>query len=199
MISALRDERGFTLAELLVAAVILAFAMAGIFSLQWGGQQAYLLGVSRVETQQSARVALDLMTRELRSAQSVTSTVTNCTDCDCVTNSPDITFVDQTGQTIRYACAANTLNRTVNGTVTALIGGVQALTITAYSAYDVPSGTFTTTTCGTSTGGSCTSGPFAAVILIRILTQNENGVASGQPGNQHAKMESAIRLRTTLL
>jgi prepilin-type N-terminal cleavage/methylation domain-containing protein len=199
MIALLRDDRGFTLVELILAAVILAFAMAAIFTLQWGGQQAYLLGANRIDTQQNARVALDLMTRELRSAQSVTSTVTNCTDCDCATHSPDITFVDQTGQTIEYACSANTLNRTVNGTATALIGGVQALTITAYSTYDVPSGTYTTTTCGTSAGGSCTAGPYASVIVIRILTKNEEGNASGLPGDQHAKMESAIRLRTTLL
>jgi len=67
----LGDERGFTLAELLVATAVSGLVMAGVFVVQQGGQQAYLLGAARVETQQSARVTLDLMTRELRSARSM--------------------------------------------------------------------------------------------------------------------------------
>ena len=195
----LDDERGFTLAELLVVTAVLGLVMAGVLALQQGGQQAYLLGSNRVETQQNARVALDLMTRELRSAQSVSINVTNCTDCNCTSGSPDITFVDQSGQTIRYACAGNALNRTVNGVATALIGGVQSLTLTAYSTYDVSSGTFTTTTCGTTVSlPSCATASLAKVVKINIVTKTEEAVASGLPGDQHSKMESTIRLRATL-
>jgi len=132
----LGNQRGFTLAELLVVSTMVVIVMAGIFVLQQGGVQAYLLGSNRVETQQDARVALDLMTRELRSAKSITT----------VTSSTDLTFVDQSGQTIQYALSGATLNRTVNATTTPLIGGVQTLTITAYSVYDVFSSTYTTTT-----------------------------------------------------
>jgi prepilin-type N-terminal cleavage/methylation domain-containing protein len=195
----LDNERGFTLAELLVAAAMLALVMAGVLAIQRGGQHAYLLGSNRVETQQNARVALDLMTRELRTAQSVSNGLTNCTNCNCTSGTPDITFVDQNGQTIRYACSGNALNRSVNGVATALIGGVQSLTLTAYSTYDVSSSTYTATTCGTAVSlPSCPSASLATVIKINMVTKTEEAMASGLPGDQHSKMESMIRLRATL-
>ena len=174
----LSDQRGFTLAELVVVSAVVGMVLAGIFALQAQAQQAYLLGSNRVETQQNARVALDLMTRELRSAASITT----------VTSSTNLTFVNQNGQTIQYALSGTTLNRTVAGTTTALIGGVQTLTITSYSVYDVSSGTYTTTT----TAGQ------VKVIKISVLTKTEEGVASGLAGDQHAKMESTVLLRAKL-
>jgi len=65
------DQRGFTLAELLVVTAVLGIVLAGVMMIQQSGQQAYVMGSNRVETQQNARVALDGMTRELRSALSV--------------------------------------------------------------------------------------------------------------------------------
>ena len=67
------DQHGFSLPELLLTVAILGLVIAGTFTLQQQRQQAYLLGSNRVETQQNARVALDLMTRELRAATSTSS------------------------------------------------------------------------------------------------------------------------------
>jgi prepilin-type N-terminal cleavage/methylation domain-containing protein len=184
----LSNQHGFTLAELVVVAAVMGLLMAGVFALQRQGQEAYLLGSSRVETQQNARVALDLMTRELRSATSVTTPTT----------ATDITFVDQTGRTIRYSVAGATLNRTVNGITSALIGGVQSLFMTGYSVYDVYNNTYTTTTCGTTVGASCPQPALVKVIKISVQTNTEKGVATGSPGDQHATMECTIKLRATL-
>jgi type II secretory pathway pseudopilin PulG len=176
----LTNEWGFTLAELLVSAAIMGLVMAGVFVVQRGGQQAYLLGSNRVETQQNARVALELMTRELRSATSVTT----------ITGTTDITFTDQQtpGHTIRYALSGTTLNRTDNGTTTALIGGVQSLAITSYSTYDVYNNTYTTTTTPAQ----------VKVIKVRLVTKTEETAAAGSPGDQHAVMESTVKLRAKL-
>src|SRR5207244_13348551 len=65
--TAMTNERGFTLAELLVVVALLGLIMAGVVSLQQQGQQAYLMGAARVDAQQNARVALTLMWRALRS------------------------------------------------------------------------------------------------------------------------------------
>lgn len=172
---ALRDQRGFTLAELLVVTAVIGLVMAGIFVLQQQGQQAYLLGSNRVETQQNARVALDLMTRDLRSAQSITA----------IPNGQDVTFVDQNAATIRYALSGTALNRTdpVNGTL-GLIGGVQALTLTYYSAYDGATNTGTTT----GVAGSVTA------IRVQMATKSEDTTLAGF-GGQQTLMESMIRLR----
>jgi prepilin-type N-terminal cleavage/methylation domain-containing protein len=171
-------ERGFTLTELLIATAVAAVVMAGLLVIQTGGQQAYLMGSNRVETQQSARVALDLMTRELRSAQSVTT----------LASATDITFVDEYGSTIRYSLSGSTLNRTADGTTTALTGGVQALAMTYYSVYDVSTATYTTTA----------SAALVKVIKISLTTKTEETVTAGTPADERTVLESTVMLRLAL-
>src|SRR5207245_2754160 len=48
LVEALRSERGFTLAELLVACVVVAFVMAGLFITLQSGQEVYLRGSNQV-------------------------------------------------------------------------------------------------------------------------------------------------------
>jgi prepilin-type N-terminal cleavage/methylation domain-containing protein len=174
-----RNQCGFSLAELMVATAIIGIVMAGVFVVQRQGQQAYLLGSNRVETQQNARVAVDLMTRELRSAQSVTA----------LGSATDVTFLDQNGQTIRYALLGGVLTRIVNGTPTALIGGVQTLAMTYYSVYDVYTATYTTTTVPSA----------VRVVKIYVLTKTEETTSTGMAADQHAVMESTVKLRASLL
>jgi prepilin-type N-terminal cleavage/methylation domain-containing protein len=193
----LSNQRGFTLAELLVAASVLGLLMAGVFVLQRGGQEAYLLGSNRVETQQNARVALDLMTRELRTAAPGTapqtasiSTLASCTSTNGVPSCTDIAFIDEYGQAVRYWLAGTTLNRTVNGTTTALIGGAQSLQITCYKASGQA--------VGACSGATACEAARINVIKIGLVTKTEETVATHMPGDQHATMESTIKLRATL-
>ena len=79
-----RDQRGFTLAELMVVMALTGLVLAGVFAIQQEGTNSYLMGAGRVETQQNARVALEQMVRELRSAESITA----------LGSATDITFVD---------------------------------------------------------------------------------------------------------
>jgi prepilin-type N-terminal cleavage/methylation domain-containing protein len=182
----LANERGFTLAELLVTTAVIGLIMAGIFILQVGGQQAYLFGSNRVETQQNARVALDLMTRELRSSTSIT-TLASPTDISFVWKDDALPVV---AHTIRYSLTGTTLNRTIDGTATALIGGVQAgdLTMTYCSAYNAATSTCTATT----------DPLLATVIKIRLKTSTEQAAATGSAGDAHALMESTVTLRSSI-
>lgn len=178
----LRDQRGFTLTELMITTAIIGLIMAGILVLQVGGQQAYLFGSNRVETQQNARVALDLIIRELRSATSITD----------LASATSITFVwkDEldASHTIQYALAGTTLNRTFDGATTPLIGGVRTLDMTYYSAYDVSTGTYTQTA------------NVAQVRVIKIIVQTgtEDTAATGSAGDARALMESTVTLRSSI-
>jgi prepilin-type N-terminal cleavage/methylation domain-containing protein len=171
----LRDQRGFTLTELLVVATVLGMILAGVVLIQMQGQQAYVAGSHRVEVQQNNRAALELITRELRSAQAVAT----------VTSATDLTFVDLNGTTIRYQLAGATLNRITGGTTTPLIGGVQTLVLSYYSAWNGATNTGTTTTTPTS----------VRLVRLQLVTGTEDYAGAGSPANQRATMESLVRLR----
>ena len=171
----LRDQRGFTLTELLVVATVLGMILAGVVLIQMQGQQAYLFGSHRVEVQQNNRATLELITRELRSAQSVTA----------LTSATDLTLVDLNGATVQYQLSGITLNRITGGTTTPLIGGVQTLTMSYYSAWNGATNTGTTTTVPAS----------VKLIRLQLVTGTEDYAGVGSPANQHATMESLVRLR----
>jgi len=61
-----RDERGFTLTELLTVLAVLALVLAAVVTIQQDALQAYITGSNKTEVQQNARVALERMAREIR-------------------------------------------------------------------------------------------------------------------------------------
>ena len=171
----LRDQRGFTLTELLVVTAVLAVVLGAVILIQQKGQEAYIMGSNRVETQQNARVALDLMTRELRSATAITA----------IPSGTNMTFTDQNGASVQYQLASGNLTRSTGGIATILIGGVQSLAFTYYSAYNGQTNT------GTSTGTASA----VKVIKIALETGTEEAAGAGSFARQFAKMESMVRLR----
>ena len=63
-----RADDGHSLPDLLVATAILGLVMAGLLGILQSGTRAHRWGAARVEAQQSARVALERMAKELRGA-----------------------------------------------------------------------------------------------------------------------------------
>ena len=149
--------------------------LAGIVTVQMGGQQAYLVGAHRVEAQQNGRIALELMVRQLRSATSVTA----------IPSATDMTFVDQNGNTIRYSLSGAVLNRTLNGAATPLIGGVVTFNLTYFSDYNGSTNTGTTTVVPAN----------VTLVRVRLVTGTEESVASYSDSNQRATIEMLVRLR----
>ena len=175
MLPLARDERGFSLAELLIVIAILGLMLAGLVTVQMQGQQAYLIGSHRVEAQQNGRVALELMVRELRSAQSMTA----------IPSATNMTFVDENANTIQYQLSGSVINRTTGGVTTPLIGGVVTLNLTYFSAYDGSTNTGTTT----AVAGSVT------LVRVQLVTGTQESVASYSDSNQRATIEMLVRLR----
>jgi prepilin-type N-terminal cleavage/methylation domain-containing protein len=190
----LRDQRGFTLTELLVVATVLGMILAGVVLIQQEGQQAYLFGSHRVEVQQNNRSALELMVRDLRSAESVTTlgsstdlTFRTCRD-PYPSSAPTTPCLTADVVTVRYQLSGTTLNRIVTTTTatttTPLIGGVQTLNMTYYT-HDPATNTTSVTTNPSN----------VKLVRVQLVTGTEDQVAAGSPAKQRATMESLVRLR----
>ena len=63
----LSEERGVTLAELVVTLALFALIMIGVVMTWTKAQEAYFVGSETAEVQQNVRAAIDFMVRELRS------------------------------------------------------------------------------------------------------------------------------------
>ena len=61
-----RDQRGFTLAELLVVCALIGVVMAGILSLLVVGQQSATRTSAQVDAQQNARMGIERLIEEVR-------------------------------------------------------------------------------------------------------------------------------------
>src|SRR5207249_2981576 len=60
--------RTMSLAELLVALAIVGLLLSGVFGILEHGQRVHALGAARVESQQTARIALERLARDIRHA-----------------------------------------------------------------------------------------------------------------------------------
>jgi len=67
-VAALKDERGFTLAEMLVVCALLGTVMAGVLSLVMVGQQSATATANKVDAQANARMGIDRLIEEIREA-----------------------------------------------------------------------------------------------------------------------------------
>lgn len=171
------NERGFTLAELLVVSAVLGIIMLGVFTVQRQGLSAYLMGAGRVEVQQNARAALETMLNDVRLAQAVTAVPAGCGTGPVPTGggATSISINDQNGVAQQYQLVGSDLQR--NGV--ALVGGVQTLRIWCYDRTD----TLTA------------SAERVRSVYVRISTQTESGATATDGRNQHAMMETRVRLR----
>jgi prepilin-type N-terminal cleavage/methylation domain-containing protein len=191
------NDRGFSLAELLVSVAVIGLVLGGIFALQKSGQDTYLMGSKRVEAQQNARVALALMTRELRELCAIdsgtlpTSTRIKFTivdpnldpstagydslDCSTVANVVTIT----------YAWSAGTLTRQVGAAAAQpVIGGVDSLTFAYFDVNNTSIGTVTSANVGT-----------IRSVDVELTTKTEGPVVTASSGDVRARIESRVRFR----
>jgi len=174
----LSEERGLTLAELLVVLAVTGLLFAGALAIQQSGFSLYLFGSSRVETLENTRFALFRMARDLRAASSVSSNPLSASDLQ-------FSGLDGAGNavTIRYQLVGNDLRRT-EGTNAAenVIGGVEALTFTYRNSTD----TITTT---------------ASAVRRIDITLRARTEQAGQAGTAQAatsEVTTTVRLRNAL-
>lgn len=99
-----KNERGFTLVEVLISIIICSMIAAGIMGVSRLNQELYREHQSSVHTQQSVYFAMDFLVRELREARNVT-TASNTV----------LEFVNNNNVTVSYRVNDNRLERSEGG------------------------------------------------------------------------------------
>jgi prepilin-type N-terminal cleavage/methylation domain-containing protein len=179
---AMRDERGFTLAELLTAMAVLALLLTGLLLTLQQGQNAYLYGAGRAEVQQNARVALERMLRELRDASSVTTASANDIKFTFLDDTSTLVTVEYSlsGASAPYLLQRNQTVPAIAGQPDTLVGGVNNFTVTYYDFNNV-----VTTTAAN-----------VYAVNISITTRSEDTTLAGySPANRQATLAGRVRLR----
>jgi type II secretory pathway component PulJ len=168
-----RDERGFTLAELLTAFAMLALVLAGVVIIQQDTLQAYVAGSNKTEVQQNARVALERMAREIRESTAPLTTAT----------ANSITFTHPTEGAITYTIDG-AKNLTRNGAP--IIGGVQNLILSPALSL------FVYRDANDAAGASAAN---TRRVDITIQTGSEDTVVAGGITDTRAELTTSVRLR----
>lgn len=198
----LHSQRGFTLAELLVACAVIGLVMAGLLTMLQAGLESYLIGSNRVEATQSVRVAIERMAQEIRvtgfcptctgtppftaiAAQTATGfTIQNDWDGDGVINTVGtVTDANGTvrGERIIYAFANGLLTRQEIGDLSpvTLAAGINSLTFTYQD----------------STGAATATAANIRTVVVTLTTQPQNQPAATLQGRVRVTMTDSVRLR----
>jgi hypothetical protein len=112
------------LGDLLAAVALAGFVFAATLTVFAQGQLAYLRGTARVESQQSARLALARMAREIRQAGSGPGALSPITVAE-----PERIVIQRDGRSITWQVSAGVLRRNAGAGAQPIINGLRGLTL----------------------------------------------------------------------
>lgn len=111
-------NQGYTLLELLAALAITGMVMAALGGLLLSGQRACQRVDDRSEIQESARVGLEMMVRDIKSCRSIVEV-----------NADSLNLVGNDGSTVRYQVSTGTLFRSAKGAANPVSNEVTSLAV----------------------------------------------------------------------
>jgi len=142
-----RRASGFTLVELLISLAVLSLPLAAVLGILREALNVYGWGTSRVEAQQSARIALERMARELREAgydpRGAGIEPVIAAASDRVTFQRDLNgngVVDPTRERVTFLVrhGEHVLRRDAGGGAQPIIDGVRGLSLTYFDRTGAP-------------------------------------------------------------
>ena len=117
----IKNQKGFSLIEMMVVVVILGLIVLGLVTFFTGGAKSWVAGQSQLEAQRNARQAMDRMVREIREASDIMASSTSL----------EINFNTPWSINLKYSWSGNKWEPIYKGT-NLLINNVQSLTFTYF-------------------------------------------------------------------
>jgi prepilin-type N-terminal cleavage/methylation domain-containing protein len=139
----MREQSGFTLVEVLVAASLMSLVLLSLFAMTNTMQMGYRQHRCAVDAAQNGRQALLRLTRDIRLATAVTTTPGS-----------EITITTTANETIRFVLADGSLMRIVGGSQESLASGLTGPNNGSAFAPD-PAGTWVEVHLVVSPAGNC--------------------------------------------
>jgi len=119
-------KNGFTLVELVIVISVVGIISTIVGSMLLGAIDAWVFKFNRNDILWDSRLAIDRMTREIRTIRNTTSVTT--------ASSAQFRFIDAGNKDITYSLSSTNLNRTENGIANLLAVDVSSITFTYYYA-----------------------------------------------------------------
>jgi len=120
-----KNQKGFSLIEMMVVVVILGLIVLGLVTFFTGGAKSWVAGQSQLTAQRNARQAMDRMVREIREASDIIASSTSL----------EINFNTPWSINLKYSWSGNKWDPILRGT-NPLINNVQSLTFAYFDSND---------------------------------------------------------------
>jgi len=118
----IKNQKGFSLIEMMVVVVILGLIVLGLVTFFTGGAKSWVAGQYQLKAQREARQAIDRMVREIRHGEAITAGTTN----SITVTIPDLGSNDAYNVTYSWNGSYESINRESNQ----VIDNVQFLAFT---------------------------------------------------------------------
>ena len=126
----IKNQRGFSLIEMMVVVVILGLITLGLVTFFTGGAKSWVAGQSQLEAQRNARQAMDRMVREIRESDSINNS-------SIITNISFNTPFEVDAISYSLSVSGNSIIRQKNGNSTTLIDDVLKFEVTYWNSSEV--------------------------------------------------------------
>jgi prepilin-type N-terminal cleavage/methylation domain-containing protein len=124
----IKNENGFSLIELMVVLVILSFIILGLVTFFGGGVRSWISGNNQLRSQREARMAMDMMVKEIRFGQSVRYTFTENPNDSITVDVPPLGTTNAYSVTFSWSGTDGApLQRVVSGTPNALLADIYSI------------------------------------------------------------------------
>ena len=123
----IKNQKGFSLIEMMVVVVILGLIVLGLVTFFTGGAKSWVAGQSQLKAQREARQAIDRMVREIREGKNIINDLADISDADSI-----VVFIPDLGSKPAYKATYDLSGTIVQRNSNPLIDNVQSLVFTYF-------------------------------------------------------------------